>query len=452
MFQARDKPTNVRWAVFGLACGTSWLLYLHRYTFALIKPELVEEWKLDKVQLGLLDSAFSLTSTAFQFPLGVAADLLGVRLVLTTLILLWCLGLGLHAWSPSPGYLWYARATFGIGQSAVYSTLSRMAQTWFPASIRTTLQGIAGITAGRLGGMCAYLLFGSLLLGVLGLDWRTAIYVFVAAGILFAILFAALFRDSPHSHPLANAAEAELIAPLPFGQKANDGSDPASGPPRMTIRKLLRSLRPRALINLIALNIQTILSTFADNIYSHWIPLFLREVHDLEYEQMGIYSALPLLGGAIAGAVGGILNDWAIARTGNRRWSRSGIAFLGKGLAAILLLTALLWYERPYAFCGFLFAVKFFGDWSLATTWGVVTDIGGRATASVFAFNNAVAGIGLIAAPPLFGYLAQHYGWPVVFITVAATYLLCALSWLAIDSTVSIVDDHFIDSTAATRP
>ena len=41
--------------------------------------------------------------------------------------------------------------------------------------------------------------------------------------------------------------------------------------------------------------------------------------------------------------------------------------------------------------------VKFFGDWSLATSWGVVTDIGGRATASVFAFNNAVAGIGFTA-------------------------------------------------------
>jgi hypothetical protein len=36
-----DKPTGVRWVVFGQACGTSWLLYLHRYTFALIKPELV---------------------------------------------------------------------------------------------------------------------------------------------------------------------------------------------------------------------------------------------------------------------------------------------------------------------------------------------------------------------------------------------------------------------------
>jgi len=442
-----EKPTNVRWAVFGLACGTSWLLYLHRYTFAIIKPELVKEWDLDKVELGLLDSALSLTYTSFQFPLGVVADVLGVRIVLTGLILLWCLGLGMHAWSPSPKYLWYARATLGIGQSAVYATLSRLAKGWFPDRIRTTLQGIVGISAGRLGGLCAYLLFGSLLLGRCGLDWRTAIYVFVAGGALFALLFAAVFRDSPRTHPLVNEAEADLID----GQSPGSATQSSAEPSRMTLGQVLRSIHPRALVNLIALNIQTILSTLADNIYSHWIPLFLWEVHHLKYEALGIYSSLPLLGGAIAGLLGGVLNDWCIARTGNRRWSRSGIAFVGKGLAAVLLLTALVWYHNPYAFCGLLFAVKFFGDWSLVTSWGVVTDIGGRATASVFAFNNAVAGIGLIAAPPLFGYIAQHYGWPVVFVTVAATYALCALSWLAIDCTIPVISSEETVGEARSR-
>jgi MFS transporter, ACS family, glucarate transporter len=93
-------------------------------------------------------------------------------------------------------------------------------------------------------------------------------------------------------------------------------------------------------------------------------------------------------------------------------------------------------------FCVFLFAVKFVGDWSIATSWGVVTDIGGRVTASVFAFNNAVAGIGFIVAPVLFGFLAQHYGWTAVFIAVAITYILCAASWLAIDCTIPMIEDR----------
>ena len=39
-----------------------------------------------------------------------------------------------------------------------------------------------------------------------------------------------------------------------------------ASPPRLTITQMLRSVQPRAFMNLIVLNIQTILSTFADNI------------------------------------------------------------------------------------------------------------------------------------------------------------------------------------------
>jgi hypothetical protein len=36
------------------------MMYLHRYMFALIKPELKQQWNLGNDQLGYLDSAFSL--------------------------------------------------------------------------------------------------------------------------------------------------------------------------------------------------------------------------------------------------------------------------------------------------------------------------------------------------------------------------------------------------------
>ena len=198
------------------------------------------------------------------------------------------------------------------------------------------------------------------------------------------------------------------------------------------------------MVNLAMLNVQTILSTLADNIYSNWIPLFLWEVHALKFEAMGIFSSLPLLGGAIAGVVGGHAQRLCASprrATGGGRGA--GLPAWARAWRGVLLLAALAWYDNPYVFCGFLFAVKFFGDWSLATSWGVVTDIGGRATASVFAFNNAVAGIGLIAAPVLFGYLAEHYGWTAVFVSVAVTYVLCALSWLAIDCTIPMVEERY---------
>ncbi len=432
---ARDRATNIRWGVFGLALGTSWLLYLHRYVFAFIKPTLATEWGLSNTQLGQLDSAFSVSYMLFQFPLGVAADLAGVHLVLTGLMLAWFGGLALVAWAPTVTVMWIGQAMHGAGQSAVYACLNRVARMWYAPAVRTTLQGAVGVLAGRLGALSSSLVFTSLLLGVVGLDWRTAIWILVGVGVVQLLLFVVVFRNSPREHPAVNDVEARLI----------EGDSPATGPvspPGPTnMSAVLRSTTPRSLFNLSCLAVQSVLSTFADNIYSNWIPLFLAQVHGLEFKQMGVYSALPLLGGAIGGLVGGLLNDYCIALTGSRRWSRVGVALVGKGLAAVLMFSALGAYDRPYAFCVYLFFVKLFGDWSLTTSLGVVTDIGGRATASVFAFNNSVAGVAFIAAPIAFGYIADHYSWRIVFGVVAATYALCALSWLLINCTIPVVHE-----------
>ena len=438
-----SKPTNVRWSVFALACGTSWLLYLHRYLFALIKPELRKEWGLEADQLGYLDSAFSFCYSVFQFPLGVVVDVAGAHLVLTLMILVWSIGLALHALAPNLGVLWYARATLGLGQSAVFAAQNRITRTWFAGSIRTTVQGWVGVFSGRIGGMSANLLFATVLIGVLGLDWRSAVYLLTAVGLVQACLFFFVFRNSPRKHPWVNAAEVAAIedqrpsqvAPLAT-QETKVETDAGN---KTSIREMLRMMSPRSIVNLLCLNLQSILSTVADNIFSNWIPLFLSMAHGLEFKEMGIYSALPLLGGALGGAMGGYLNDVLIRRTGNRRWSRTGIALTGKGLAAALMFTALAFYDNPYVFCVLLFFVKFFGDWSLSTSWGTISDIGGRATASVFAFNNSVAGIGAIAAPTMYGLIIKHSSWSVVFTTAGIAYILCALSWLLVNCTIPLV-------------
>ena len=435
-----EKPTKVRWIIFVMLFGTSWLLYVHRYIFSFIKPQIAEEFELTNAQLGALDSAFSASYSLFQFPLGIAADLAGVALILPILIVLWCAGLAMHAWAPSMTAMWWARLTFGAGQSAVFANLNRAGRSWFPYRIRTTLQGLVGVLAGRLGGLSAALVFGYLLLGVFELEWRTAVLLLAVIGVGLAAIYVWIYRNRARGHPWVNQAEVDLLEAGP--DSATDTvveGQPKKVPFDIFLRQLFA--RPRALINLVFINLQSILSTFADNIYSNWIPLFLFQVYALKFKEMGIYAALPLAGGALGGFLGGFLNDFIIAKTGNRRWARSGVACSGKGMAAILLFTAMLYYDQPYVFCGFLFFVKLFGDWSLTTLWGTVTDIGGRATASVFSFNNAVAGVGSIAAPIIFGFIADESGWRWVFITAGVAYVLCAVSWLFINCTIPMTDE-----------
>jgi nitrate/nitrite transporter NarK len=236
-----------------------------------------------------------------------------------------------------------------------------------------------------------------------------------------------------------NKAEADLIE----GSEVTLSSERLSLSQRLRgIPAMFRRMSPRSILNLMCLNLASMMSTIADNIYSNWIPLFLFQSYGLKFKEMGIYSALPLLGGALGGVAGGYLNDYFIKRTGNRRWSRSLIGAFGKGVAAILLFRALvLYFDDPLAFCTMLFFVKFFADMSLATRWGTVTDIGGKATASVFAFNNAVAGIGAVLAPTMYGIVAQTTGWFNVFLIAIAAYVLCSITWLTIDCTRPLVKE-----------
>ncbi len=434
------RPTNVRWLVFALGCGTSWLLYVHRYAFGVIKSDLVSAFNLTGEQLGFLDATFSTCYAVFQVPLGLLVDLVGCHVFLASTIGLWSSALTMYAWAPSLGYLALAQAALGAGQAGTFPALSRVTRTWFPASVRTTVQGWVGVFSARIGGFSANLFVATFLIGTLALGWRSAIYVLAAVGIVQAGLFLALFRNSPRKHPRCNGAEADLIeGPRGAG----------SATERMPIRTLVRTMKARSLLNLGILCMEAVFSAFADVVFSNWIPLFLERVHGLTKAGMGLYASLPLAGGALGGVVGGILNDRLIRRTGNVRWARSLLGFSGKGLAAVALGGALLLYDRPYAFALSLIVVKFFADVSLATRWGAATDIGGRVTATVFATVNAVGVLGQIGGGLVYGRVIPQSrdamrdaaGWMPMFTIAAGMYVACAVAWLFVNSRLPVLPE-----------
>src|SRR5262249_14946449 len=98
----KQSPTRVRWVIFLLACAVSWLLYLHRYVWGVIKPALKRECpELTDTELGWLDSLFQVTYAIGQVPGGLAGDLYGPRAVLSISILFWSGMVAALAWVPS---------------------------------------------------------------------------------------------------------------------------------------------------------------------------------------------------------------------------------------------------------------------------------------------------------------------------------------------------------------
>ena len=155
---------------------------------------------------------------------------------------------------------------------------------------------------------------------------------------------------------------------------------------------------------------------------------------------MGVFASLPLGGGALGGTAGGFLNDLLIHASGSRRWGRSAVAFTGKLLAGVLIAASLAVPDGRGVMV-VLLGCKFFGDWSLATQWGTITDVGGRASGTVFGVVNMVGGLAAFVAGPVMGHLKQGYGWGGLFLGVAGAYVAAAACWLVIDCTRRLVSE-----------
>jgi sugar phosphate permease len=398
---------------------SSWFLYLHRYSWGVIKPELKMEFGLTDTQLGWLDSVFNGAYALCQVPTGLLGDLLGPGIVLPVMIAAWS---GLAA-APVAGVGFWSfaglRAVFGVAQAGCYPNLGKVTRNWFPPSIRTVLQGLVASFSGRSGGACASIIVGTVLLGWLGYGWRAALCWIAVAGVAFAIVFRWLFRDSPAQHPWTNEAERRLIG----------AAEPSGATPRSKPRF---DLSPASLVSFSFLLLAMFSSAFADILYVYWIPLFLEEAKGLDKIEMGIFASLPLWTSAVGGVVGGILND-VLIRLRGRRFARSAVGFTGKLMAAVLVVATFAVDDGRWIMV-VLAGAKFFTDWCQPTMWGTCTDIGGSATGRAFGTVNMFGSFGAFAAGPVLGSIKESFGWGVLFWTIAGTYLLSASCWLMVDA------------------
>jgi ACS family glucarate transporter-like MFS transporter len=446
-----ERPTNRRFVMLSLACGTSWFLYLHRYTWNIVRVELRDQYEFSNTTLATLHACFSFTYTAGQIPSGILGDMFGSFMLLGVIIMAWSLVLPLFGITGNIYGLGALRMLFGAGQAGCYPNLAKVTKNWIPLSSRTICQGIIASFFGRFGGAMSSIIMASLLMGFFGLSWQLALVVMSAAGVIFAVVFFMNFRNSPEEDPLVNQAELDLIRE---GEEEDDG---ASG----AVLKFGQAIQNRSMAMFI---FQQFMNAGADFIYASLMASYFID-RGFGYIDLGLLVALPLFGGAIGGLVGGILNDQLIARTGSRRWSRTIVGFSGKFVAAGMMLVAIS-QANGYAAAGYFFVVKFFSDWSQPTVWGTCTDMGGRCSASVFSIINTAGGVGgitmILFAGPFLDYFTVESNvdgviklvtdYNPLFLVVAGMYVLSAVSWFFIDCTDKLEVQTITDGESPDDP
>lgn len=436
------RPSNVRWLVFGLSCATSFVLYLHRYSWNIIGPKLQEEGGLSHTQVGLLFSLFYYTYALGQIPSGLFIDRFGPHRFLTAIIAAWSLALAVIAQVSQLFLIGLARLIFGATQAGCYPALTKISQTWFPFHQRTVLQGLVATAFGRAGGAMSPIILMTLLIGSLGMHWRMAVTMMTAIGLILCLLVALLMRDSPLKDARVNTLERDLI------RSGSDDPPSTSSAQTPTFSKLVsnRTLR--------WFTIQQFLDAGSDIVFVGLIGSYFLAVHNLDIKQTGWIASLPLWGGALGGITGGWLNDRLIRQSVSRRWVRSGVGFVGKLIGCFFLVMIL--FQNDGTSAGLLLMVaKFFSDWSQPTTWGVCTDIGRRFSATVFSIINTAGTLGGVLMPIVFGQVLDLFttksiidgvtvsstDWTPLFCLLAGMYFFSGVCWLWVDCTNSISDE-----------
>ncbi|MEQ9408786.1 MAG: MFS transporter [Fuerstiella sp.] len=440
-----DTPTRIRWVIFALSCATSFLLYLHRYSWNIIGPKLQEEFAFTNTQAAFLFSLFYYTYASGQIPSGVVIDRFGPHRFLSAIIAAWSAALVGIAYTGNLLLLGFWRLMFGATQAGCYPALTKISQQWFPSHQRTVLQGWVATTFGRAGGAMSPIILGTLLIGAFALTWQQAVTLVGGIGILHCVLFYALFRNSPRTDPRVNEAERHLLsAGVTVSSDDATAAQTAVLSPRCALGN--RSLR--------FFTVQQFLDAGSDVVFVGLIGTYFLLAHDFDISKTGWLASLPLWGGALGGIAGGWLNDTLIHRGYSRRWARSGVGFVGKVIGCGMLALVVMQSDGVTA-AWLLMAAKFFSDWSQPTTWGVCTDLGGRFSATVFSIINTAGTIGGVLMPIVFGVVLDWFttssvadgvevsvtDWNPLFALLSGMYFASGACWLLVDCTDRLHED-----------
>lgn len=469
-----ERATGVRYVVLAFACALSMLTYLDRACFGQVASTLASELSLASVaDLKWAFTSFTLAYAIFEIPTGWLGDTWGPRVTLLRVVIWWsvCTALtgvvGLKYGAFVGGgltMLVVLRFLFGMGEAGAFPNITRALHNWFPADQASTAQGWVWMS-GRLMGGLTPMIWTLLVLGTAWtpslISWRGAFVLFGLIGLAWCAPFAWFFRDHPREHPWVNAAERSTVE---VGHETSTASHTS-----LPLRSFLRS------DNLWLLCTMYFCMAYGWYFNITYLPSYLHDRFDLDPHSIvgAIYQGGPLWIGAMSCLAGGFLVDRMIRRTGNRKRSRRLVGVTAQTLCAIGWVAA-IFAPDVHRFILAISLAALCNDLTLASAWATCQDIGQRYTAVTAACMNTVGTLGAAAGGWLTGTIVERSllaqsatleiaveklsasdkhaalmsGFSYSFMTYAAAYVISALCWRFIDSTIPIVASPQPETTA----
>ena len=357
-----------QWAVLVILMLVNFVNYVDRQIIFSLFPEIRYDFGLSYAQLGAFATAFTVVLALGSLPLGMLADRVSRRLVISGGVLFWSAATFLSGLAGSFRSLLAARALVGVGEAAYAPAGTAVLTATFPREIRARVQGafdvgmfIGGATGIALGGIVAE-----------WLSWRWAFFIVGIPGLILGLT--------------------GLKLPEPPRSPAED---------RLPVRELLRV--PAYLMVLAG----GWFASFAGYAYVAWGADFVQEFKGFSPREAGLALGLTLVVAGICGiGVGASLSDGLARRWA---WGRAAIIPAGFVLSAPAIFYA-LHSTGKFHFIFFFAIGTFFLSWYHGPVTATIHDLipsRGHATA-VGLYVMFVNLFAMAAAPLAIGKLADR--------------------------------------------
>ena len=364
--------SRTQWRVLLILMLVNFVNYVDRQIIFSLFPAIRRDFPLSFVQLGYLATAFTVVLSLASFPLGMLADRISRRAVISAGVLFWSSATFFSGLAGSFRSLLAARALVGVGEAAYTPAGAAVISATFPREVRARVQGafdtgmfIGGATGIALGGVMAQ-----------SFGWRPAFFLVGVPGLILGLTALTLPKS--------------VVLPPSHGKK-------------MSLGELLR------VPAFVALLVSGWFGSFAGYAYIVWGPDLVQEYKGFSAREAGLALGLVIVvGGAVGISTGAYLSD-RMARI--RPWGRAVIIPVGFVLAAPAIFYALHSTGKVHFLLAFGLGA-FFLSWYHGPLTATIHDLvpsRGHATALGF-YYLFVNLLSMAIAPIVIGRVADRYG------------------------------------------
>ena len=274
-----------------------------------------------------------------------------------------------------------------------------------------------------------------------GPGWRPTIIVYGIVGIIVALLFAYVTRNSPRQHPWCNRAERDLIND--DASQKTTAAEPQN--PSFPWRAFLTDL------SLWGNSLTQFLTNLGWFFVVSSLPRYLEEVHGVPLVMQGVMTAFPSGMGILGLFMGGRCTDWAVRRF-QLKWGRRFplvtsrfTAACGYGMCVLLGIFVEPGLDKvwlPWLYIVGLSIASTSTDFGSPAIWAYAQDVGGRYTASILGWGNMWGNLGAAVAPLIYNWCLGESpsidNWNSVFAICCGAFIFAGLFAMLVDATKSL--------------